>query len=371
MNFFKDMEKPDQVTIIVLAIEKVLLQDLKSNLIQEIISDLLIALSRISAVKSFAFTDQKLLGLILRILRSSELSMGSKCRATTILANLTMQSLGNLTLDNIVSALDTVSSILTNTKCTESESMKLLHQECWRFIFHLSTHSQSRRFTAGRQDVQRLLLNSLLDETCVDNRLFATELLKKMGCDPEVAGVLIQIENGIILDTLKNKAWFDTDVRVRNVSLSTLCQLVESRSSDLAQRPEFVNFFSMLANSMNEKILPQVRFEVRRAFCRLARESSPLVKDFSTIVTSLFASAISRDATDVKATLLELASKESHRRALVEQEQVLTHISALMEDRDVEVAKLGSQMLRLLLEDTAVASVICGHFQKANTQKNL
>lgn len=365
MNFFKELEKPPQITIIVHAIENILLQDLKSEPVQGAISDLLIVLSRISAIKSFSFTDQKLSGLMIRILHSSELSIDCKCRATTILANLTMQNLGNLTLDNIVSALDTISSIFKNTKCTESESTKLLHQECWRYILHLSTHSQSRRFTAGRQDVQRLLLNALLDETCVDNRLFAIELLKKMSCDPEVACVLIQIENGNIVDTLKNMAWFDTDVRARNASLSTLCQLVESRSSDLAKRPEFVNFLALLATTASScNYSPGIHVEMKRAFCRLARESSLQAKDFSTVVTSLF--AISRDVTDARATLLEFASRKSSRRALVEEEQVLTHISTLVQDPDVEVAKFGSQLLRLLLEDTTVASLIC--FSKALNQ---
>ena len=186
-----------------------------------------------------------------------------------------------------------------------------------------------------------------------------------MSCDPEIACVLIQIERGSIVDTLKNKVWFDTDVRARNASLSTLCQLVESRSSDLAKRPEFVNFFALLATTTsNCNYSPEIHFEVKCAFCCLARESSPLVKDFSTVVTSLF--AISRDVTDARATLLEFASKKSHRRALAEQEQVLTHISALIQDPDVEVARLGSQLLRLLLEDTTVASLIC--FSKALNQ---
>jgi hypothetical protein len=74
------------------------------------------------------------------------------------------------------------------------------------------------------------------------------------------------------------------------------------------------------------------------------------VKDFSTVVTSLF--AISRDVTDARATLLEFASKKSHRRALVEQEQVLTHISALIQDQNPEAAQFGSELLRLLSEDS-------------------
>ena len=357
-NFFRELEKPPQVIIIVNTIENVLLQDMKAELVRGVISDLLITLSRISAIKSFSFIDQKLSGLIIRILHS-ELSVDCKCRATTILANLTMQNLGNLTLDNIVSNLDTVSSVIKNTKCNESESMKLLHQECWRFILHLSTHAQSRRFTAGRQDVQRLLLNALLDEGCVDNRLFATAILKKMSCDSEIGGVLIQIENGSIIEILKNKAWFDTDLRTRNASLSTLCTLVESKSSDLAKRQEFVNFFSILAMSNEKIILSEVRIIVQRAFCRLARESSALSKDFSTVVTSLF--AIARNNSDARATLLEFASRESHRRALVEQDQVLTHISFLIEDPKLESGQFGSQLLRFLAEHSQSAVFISQH----------
>ena len=71
-----------------------------------------------------------------------------------------------------------------------------------------------------------------------------------MSCDPEIACVPIQIELGSIVDTLKNKVWFDTDVRAQKnalVSFTLVCQLVESRSSDLAKCPEFVDFFALLA----------------------------------------------------------------------------------------------------------------------------
>ena len=259
MNYFRELEKPPQITILVLSLEKMLMQDLKSELIRGAITDLLVLLSRISAVKCFSFTDQKLSGLMNRVLHS-ELSVECKCRAATILANLTMKSLGNLTMDNIVSTLDAVSMTIRSTKCTESASMKLLHQECWRFVLHLSTHEQSRRFTAGRHDIQRLLLNALLDETCVDNRLFATALLKKMSCDTAVAGIIIQIEEGSVVDTLKNKAWFDTDIRVRNASLSSLCQLVESRPFDLAKRPEFISFFSMAVMTVRNSLMTKSEF---------------------------------------------------------------------------------------------------------------
>ena len=316
--FVNESEKLGRVNTMVTAIEKVyFLQDMKSKVVQGTIMDLTIVLSRISAIKSLSFTDQKLLEVMVHILRS-ELSLECKCRATTILANLTMQNLGNLTMDNIVTALDAISDAMKETnKCTtDSELTKLLHQECWRLIFHLTTHPQSRQFIVQRQIVQRFLLTALLnEEACVHhNGLFAAEVLKTMSYDPATVDILIR--NGRIIEILKKKARFEKDLRTRNVCLSALCQIVESKPAEFVQHPEILKFFSIAA--INNNIMSHVSFEVKRSFCRIARESWPLLKGYSTMVNSLF--AISRDFADARTILLEFASKESHRRAMVEED---------------------------------------------------
>ena len=357
--FVNESEKLGRVNTMVTAIEKVyFLQDMKSKVVQGTIMDLTIVLSRISAIKSLSFTDQKLLEVMVHILRS-ELSLECKCRATTILANLTMQNLGNLTMDNIVTALDAISDAMKETnKCTtDSELTKLLHQECWRLIFHLTTHPQSRQFIVQRQIVQRFLLTALLnEEACVHhNGLFAAEVLKTMSYDPATVDILIR--NGRIIEILKKKARFEKDLRTRNVCLSALCQIVESKPAEFVQHPEILKFFSIAA--INNNIMSHVSFEVKRSFCRIARESWPLLKGYSTMVNSLF--AISRDFADARTILLEFASKESHRRAMVEEDEVLTQIYNLLQNPNLDSGRFGSHLLRLLSEDSSSEIHFCKH----------